>query len=63
MAGGNQKTVAVSVAGSICVILAWVVKEKFHVDIPVEVSAAIQSLLSIAVVFLVPHSAANGQAN
>ena len=60
---GNNKTIAVSVAGSICVVLAWVVKEKFHVDIPGDVSAAIQSLLSIGVVYLVPHSSASGQPN
>lgn len=63
MGNGNSKTVAVSIAGSICVILAWLVKEKFHVDIPTDVSAAGQSLLSILVVYLVPHSNAAGQAN
>lgn len=63
MGGGNNKTVAVSVASSLCVILAWVVKEKLHVDIPGDVQSAIQGLLSIGVVFLVPHSASSGQAN
>lgn len=63
MGGGNNKTVAVSVAGSICVILAWVIKEKLHVDVPGDVSAAFQSLLAIAVVYLVPHSSGAGQTN
>lgn len=63
MGAGNNKTIAVSVAGSICVIIAWALKEKFHVDIPPDVSAAAQGLLSIAVVYLVPHSSAAGATN
>lgn len=61
--GGNSKTVAVSIAGSICVIMSWVVKEKLHIDIPTDVTAAFQTLISICVVFFVPHSNADGTTN
>lgn len=63
MGGGNNKALAAAVAGQVCVIVAWLVKEKFHVDIPQDVSAAVQGLLSFVAVWLIPHSASNGQTN
>lgn len=61
--GGNNKTVGIALANSICVILAWVVKEKFGIDVPADVQAATQGLISLIVVYAIPHSNSAGAAN
>ena len=61
--GGNNKTISVAIAGSICTIAAWVVQTKFGLDVPADVQSAVQNLITIITVYMVPHSNASGQAN
>jgi len=61
--GGNNKAVAAAIAGSICTIAAWSIKVHAGLDIPGDVEAAFQSLITMLAVYFIPHSNSQGIVN
>jgi len=57
---GYGKALAAGASGALVTILAWVLDQFFHVQIPVEVAASFQTVIVGAFVYFTPHSVANG---
>lgn len=56
----TTKVVAGALAGALSIILTWAVKQYGHIDIPGEVGAAITTVLSAVVSYMVPDSTTEG---
>lgn len=52
---GNGKVYAAGISGAAVVVLAWVLHQFAHVDLPPEVQASVQTILTGAAVYFVPH--------
>jgi len=51
---GANKAIGSGVAGSLTIILVWVMG-LFHVQVPPEVAASMTAVIGTAVVYVVPH--------
>lgn len=52
----KRKVMAGAAAGAATVVLAWLLKDFAHLDMPAEVSSALTVLFSFVVSYLVPEA-------
>lgn len=52
---GANKSLAAGAAGAAMIIVAYIVNEVFKVQLPAEVIAAGQTLVTLAAVYFTPH--------
>lgn len=57
---GYGKSMAAVAAGALATIVIWVIDQFLPTPMPAEISAAVQTLLTTAAVFLTPHDFGSG---
>lgn len=53
---GYSKAVAAGASGALVSIAAWIANQFFHVQIPMEIAASIQTVIVAMFVYFTPHS-------
>lgn len=59
----TNKVFAGALAGAVAVIIAWAAKAFGHTDMPPEIAAAVSTVLTFVVQYIVPDSTGDDQAS
>lgn len=55
-AAPTRKVIAGALAGALSIVVAYCVKQFTHTDVPPEISAALQTIFTVVVMYAVPDA-------